>query len=87
MKKKYKKPEIFMESFEVSEFIAANCGRNSQNISMSEFEQFREDGKINFGGVNLFESTSCDVDAASFDFAQNDKPCYDIPVRSLSTHS
>lgn len=28
MKKEYKKPEIFMESFEVSEFIATACQNN-----------------------------------------------------------
>lgn len=84
MKKLYKKPEIFIESFKVSEFIAANCATNQSAVAL---EDLNPDGTYDFGGVNIFNNNSCDNKASEFTFAENDGACYDIPVRSLSTHS
>ena len=55
MKKRYKKPQIFMESFEVSEFIAANCNRTGEGVSVTD-PNFDENGQYNFGGIMIFLS-------------------------------
>ncbi|MBC5624044.1 hypothetical protein H8S10_01035 [Clostridium sp. NSJ-49] len=84
MKKRYKKPQIFMESFQVSEFIAANCATNQNALPLEELDPSKP---TEFGGVTLFNVDGCEYGQSDFTFADNDKPCYDIPVRSLSTHS
>lgn len=85
MKKRYKKPQIFMESFEVSEFIAANCNRTGEGVSVTD-PNFDENGQYNFGGIMIF-NTGCENEAKDFGFSENDKACYDIPIMTLSTHS
>lgn len=79
MKKKYRKPEIFIESFEVSEFIAGSC-----TIDVN----FGDTGAINpcaypdpdFGGaMTIFNSLSV-CDSLWDDEENNDKGCYHIPV-------
>lgn len=84
MKKLYKKPEIFIESFKVSEFIAANCATNQNALPLEELDPSKP---TEFGGVTLFNVDGCEYGQSDFTFADNDKPCYDIPIRTLSTHS
>lgn len=84
MKKRYEKPQIFMESFQVSEFIAANCATNSSALPLDELDPSKP---TNFGGVMIFNVEGCQYSNEDFNFADNDKPCYDIPIRTLSTHS
>lgn len=78
MKKLYKKPEIFMESFEVSQFIAG-CG-NTQTSRKSE-------QPYEFNGITLFntgaDGNGCDNHPDEFVFSENDKPCYDIPISTF----
>ena len=84
MKKKYKKPEIFMESFQVSEFIAADCASKSDGVSIKDPNYVN--GQYNFDGIMIFND-GCDNRASDFKFSDNDKPCYDIPIMTLTTHS
>ena len=83
MKKEYKKPQIFMETFKVSEFIAANCSADG-GVSISELEN----GQYNFGGISVFNANrQCKNDVNEFDYGQYDQSCYDIPIQSLSLYS
>ena len=73
MKKIYRKPEIFIESFEVSEFIAGNCsidlGFAGNNPTCAPYD---------FGGINLFNHKGCDINPEEAELEDNDKLCYHI---------
>lgn len=77
MKKTYKKPEIYIESFEISTFIAGQCdidlGFSADNC-----------GYYDFGGIYLFSTSNsnstCDEDPDDFDLEGNDGLCYNIPL-------
>lgn len=73
MKKIYRKPEIFIENFEVSEFIAGNCsidlGFAGNNPTCAPYD---------FGGINLFNHKGCDINPEEAELEDNDKLCYHI---------
>ena len=73
MKKIYRKPEIFIESFEVSEFIAGNCsidlGFAGNNPTCAPYD---------FGGINLFNHKGCDINPEEAELEDNDKLFYHI---------
>lgn len=73
MKKIYRKPEIFIENFEVSEFIAGNCsidlGFAGNNPTCDPYD---------FGGINLFNHKGCDINPEEAELEDNDKLCYHI---------
>ena len=75
MKKIYRKPEIFIENFEVSEFIAGNCsidlGFAGNNPTCDPYD---------FGGINLFNHKGCDINPEDMDLGDNDELCYHEPL-------
>ena len=78
MRKVYKKPEMYIENFEVSEFIAGSCGID---LGFSADKNTGSCKSYDFGGINLFGGQiGCGYDYYTFDLNENDKPCYDIPT-------
>ena len=74
MKKKYEKPAIIFDSFELSQSIAGGCIGIVQNFSADTQCPILIPG---WGGLTVFaEATGC---SATTDAAQN-SVCYDVPA-------
>lgn len=83
MKSKYNKPQIIMENYEVSEFIAANCHRHYWFSKIFDCErnwfcQNRSDFNIDISAADQYEAFNNYIKSGEIDL--NGCPCKPHPT-------
>lgn len=82
MKKKYQKPVLFAESFQLVDSIAANCGKGDHSTASTHPYQSATACTYTDGGMTLFasEGIGCDMTYYDEDVYQGD---YDQFVKDM----
>lgn len=77
MKKSYSKPKIFIESFEISEFIAGDC---TIDVGFGDSNMIKQCtyADPDFGGAVIYFNSGNEACVSKWDDG-DDKGCYHIP--------
>lgn len=79
MKKKYKKPSIFIEDFSINQYIAGSCASNGDNFVTHTYH--KSTCYIDFdgtGSTKIFDNSSCNIGADNI--YDKDGVCYHGPI-------
>ena len=85
MKKEYKKPVIFIESFQLNAAIAGSCSDETNEKPINHYATTCGYGIGNEFNWQFFSEDTCDVDLVGESGDGNDTPCYHGPILSGGT--
>ena len=81
MKKKYEKPDLLVESFQLDAAIAGSCSGEGY-IAIGHWEKTCGDGTSSSYRFYAFSNDTCEVDVAGADEDGDDYLCYHGPIAS-----